>query len=123
MMNKYIAALLVILAATGMEAHTYQSALKFAVGNLSYEEFINQPQARALEDDLLAIIKAIKKAKHDLKQLHQYKNNGTGAAHYKTNNPSPTCFLEQDRNAHNAWRSLLAHGYWKSIVIRGPCLP
>ena len=123
MMNKYIAALLVILAATGMEAHTYQSALKFAVGNLSYEEFIKQPQARALEDDLLAIIKAIKKAKHDLKQLHQYKSNGTGAAHYKTNSPSPTCFLEQDRNAHNAWRSLFAHGYWKSIVIRGPCLP
>lgn len=123
MMNKYIAALLVILAATGMEAHTYQSALKLAVGNLSYEEFIKQPQARALEDDLLAIIKAIKKAKHDLKQLHQYKSNGTGAAHYKTNSPSPTCFLEQDRNAHNAWRSLLAHGYWKSIVIRGPCLP
>lgn len=121
MMNKYIAALLVILAATGMEAHTYESALKFAVGSLSYEEFIKQPQARVLEDDLLAIIKAIKKAKLDLKQLKQFKSNGS--ALQKASRSSLTCFFEQDYHTHHDRQPLLAYAYWKSIVIRGPCLP
>ena len=37
-MNKYITALFVVLAATGVEAQTYQSALKAALENCSLEE-------------------------------------------------------------------------------------
>ncbi len=50
MVNRYITALLVVLAATGMEAQTYQQALKFALTDISYDEFIQQPEAKALED-------------------------------------------------------------------------
>ena len=60
MVNRYITALLVVLAATGMEAQTYQQALKFALTDISYDEFIQQPEAKALEEDLLCVIKAIK---------------------------------------------------------------
>ena len=34
MVNRYITALLVVLAATGMEAQTYQQALKFALTDI-----------------------------------------------------------------------------------------
>ena len=40
MVNRYITALLVVLAATSMEAQTYQQALKFALTDISYDEFI-----------------------------------------------------------------------------------
>ncbi len=52
MMNRYITALLVVLAATGVEAQTYRSALKLALGDLSAEQIIGQPEAKALEEDL-----------------------------------------------------------------------
>lgn len=65
MVNRYITALLVVLAATGMEAQTYQQALKFALTDISYDEFIQQPEAKALEEDLLCVIKAFKKASEE----------------------------------------------------------
>ena len=71
--NRYITALLVVLAATGMEAQTYQQALKFALTDISYDEFIQQPEARALEEDLLCAIKAIKEATEDeFANTHHY---------------------------------------------------
>lgn len=71
--NRYITALLVVLAATGMEAQTYQQALKFALTDISYDEFIQQPEAKALEEDILYVIKAIKEASdenHSRPQFH-----------------------------------------------------
>lgn len=65
MVNRYITALLVVLAATGMEAQTYQQALKFALTDISYDEFIQQPEAKALEEELLCVIKAIKEASEE----------------------------------------------------------
>lgn len=65
MVNRYITALLVVLAATGMEAQTYQQALKFALTDISYDEFIQQPEAKALEEDILYVLKAIKQASED----------------------------------------------------------
>ena len=65
MVNRYITALLVVLAATGMEAQTYQQALKFALTDISYDEFIQQPEAKALEEDILCVLKAIKAASED----------------------------------------------------------
>lgn len=61
MVNRYITALLVVLAATGMEAQTYQQALKFALTDISYDEFIQQPEAKALEEDILCVLKPSKR--------------------------------------------------------------
>lgn len=72
MMNRYITALLVVLAATGVEAQTYRSALKLVLGDLSAEQIIGQPEAKALEEDLLTIIKALKQA--DLNGPHELKH-------------------------------------------------
>ncbi|GAB6976284.1 hypothetical protein [Prevotella falsenii] len=60
MMNKYITALLVVLAATGVEAQTYQSALKAAMGNSTLEEFCNHLELKGVETDILSIIEAYK---------------------------------------------------------------
>ena len=65
MVNRYITALLVVLAATGMEAQTYQQALKFALTDISYDEFIQQPEAKALDEDILCVLKAIKAASEE----------------------------------------------------------
>ncbi len=65
MVNRYITALLVVLAATGMEAQTYQQALRFALTDISYDEFIQQPEAKSLEDDILYVIKVMKDASLD----------------------------------------------------------
>lgn len=62
MVNRYITTLLIILAATGMEAQTYKSALKLVLTDMTYEEFIQQPEAKALEEDILSILKALKYA-------------------------------------------------------------
>lgn len=65
MMNKYITALLVVLAATGVEAQTYQSALRGAMGNATLEELcnhlnINHLNIKGVETDILLVIEAYK---------------------------------------------------------------
>ncbi|GAB6981859.1 hypothetical protein [Prevotella dentasini] len=59
-MNKYITALLVVLAATGVEAQSYQSALKVALGDFTFEEICHQPEFTGLETELRSIIEAYK---------------------------------------------------------------
>ena len=41
-MNKYITALLVVLATTGVEAQSYQSVLKIALGDVNIEDLCHQ---------------------------------------------------------------------------------
>lgn len=60
MMNKYITALLVVLAATGVEAQTYQSALRGAMGNATLEELCNHLNIKGVETDILLVIEAYK---------------------------------------------------------------
>ncbi len=68
-MNKYITALLVVLAATGVEAQTYQSALKAALGNSTLEEFCNHLELKGVETDILSVIEAYKNIhKEDYKE-------------------------------------------------------
>ncbi len=120
MMNRYITALLVVLAATGIETHTYQSALKFALTDITYEEFIKQPQAKALEDDILAIIKAIKKAQQDAPSSQYKLTHGKGCALLTVTSPkSSTPLVELPATNHSASRPL-ANGCRTCIVIRGP---
>lgn len=60
MINRYITALFVILAATGVEAQNYRVVLKLAMTDISYEEFAARPEARALKSDILSVIRLVK---------------------------------------------------------------
>ena len=113
--NRYITALLVVLAATGMEAQTYQQALKFALTDISYDEFIQQPEAKALEEDLLCVIKAIKQASEEEKtvKLHFCSAMLTAnTADILTEKHSYICFYPTT--------SYEQGNTYGSIVIRGP---
>ena len=114
--NRYITALLVVLAATGMEAQTYQQALKFALTDISYDEFIQQPEAKALEEDILDVIKAIKEASdenHSRPQFHSVSASLT----------ADTSDILTDIHSHIYYESPTEHRHkvtYGSIVIRGP---
>ena len=116
MVNRYITALLVVLAATGMEAQTYQQALKFALTDISYDEFIQQPEAKALEEDILYVIKAIKQASEEENMSeHHYHQTAVPAA-IKTD-------ILTDLHLNICFRPVVVHKYkapFGSIVIRGP---
>ena len=115
MVNRYITALLVVLAATGMEAQTYQQALRFALTDISYDEFIQQPEAKALEDDILSVIKAIKEASEDhQKAQHHFPSailKADASAILTESNPY-ICFTPPTEPKYQA--------PYGSIVIRGP---
>ncbi len=115
MANRYITALLVVLAATGLEAQTYQQALKFALTDISYDKLIQQPEAKALEEDILSVIKAIKEASkgHQTAQYHfpsAILRAGTPAN--LTDSNSYICFTPPTEPKYQA--------PYGSIVIRGP---
>lgn len=57
---RYIAALLVVLAATGIEAQTYMSALRCVLGDIPVEQIFIQGEAKSLNDDILSVIKTFK---------------------------------------------------------------
>ena len=116
MVNRYITALLVVLAATGMEAQTYQQALKFALTDISYDEFIQQSEAKALEEDILYVLKAIKQASEDESIAeHHHVFSATLAAE--------STDILTDIHPNIYFRPVLEHKYkapYGSIVIRGP---
>lgn len=115
MVNRYITALLVVLAATGMEAQTYQQALRFALTDISYDEFIQQPEAKALKEDILSVIKAIKEASEDhQKAQHHFPSaiqKADTSANLTESNPY-ICFTPPTEPKYQA--------PYGSIVIRGP---
>ena len=116
MVNRYITALLVVLAATGMEAQTYQQALKFALTDISYDEFIQQPEAKALEEDILYVIKAIKQASEEENMSEHHYHQAAVLAAVKTD-------ILTDPHLNICFHPVVAHKYkahFGSIVIRGP---
>ncbi|KXU59039.1 hypothetical protein HMPREF3218_0200700 [Prevotella bivia] len=58
-MNKYITALLVVLATTGVEAQTYQSALKAVLGDVAIENPNYHQVYKEFEDNIINILKSI----------------------------------------------------------------
>ena len=116
MVNRYITALLVVLAATGLEAQTYQQALKFALNDISYDEFIQQPEAKALEDDILCVLKAIKQASEDesIAEHHHFLSATLPAesTDILTENHLHICFYPAEEHKYKA--------PYGSIAIRGP---
>ncbi len=115
--NRYITALLVVLAATGMEAQTYQQALRFALTDLSFDEFIQQPEAKAIEEDILCALKAIKQATGEDEHIHRNTMAATlSEADSATLSVTPT---------HIYFSDIIVRKYrspYGSIVIRGPDL-
>lgn len=115
--NRYITALLVVLAATGMEAQTYQQALRFALSDISYDEFIQQPEAKAIEEDILCALKAIRQASCDEEPCgHQYLNAVL---------PSATSAILSAYQTLHVYPRITERKYcspYGSIVIRGPDL-
>lgn len=116
MVNRYITALLVVLAATGMEAQTYQQALKFALTDISCDELIQHPEAKALEEGIRCVIKAIKEASEDDHVPTQHFTSSAisaaDAADILAENRHSVCFYP-----------VVGHKYkapYGSIVIRGP---
>lgn len=71
-MNKYITALFVVLAATGVEAQTYKSALKAALENCSLEEIYHHVEQCGIETELLPIIEAFKNIQKEKKKTPTY---------------------------------------------------
>lgn len=116
MVNRYITALLVVLAATGMEAQTYQQALKFALTDISYDEFIQQPEAKALKEDILYVIKAIKQASEEENLSEHHYHQAAVLAAAKTD-------ILTDSHSNICFHPVVVHKYkapFGSIVIRGP---
>ena len=63
-MNKYITTLLVILASTGVEAQTYQSALRIALG-ATIEDLCHKQAFKGIGQDILSVLDAIKQIKEE----------------------------------------------------------
>ena len=59
-MNKYITALLVVLATTGVEAQNYQSVLKLVLGDVNVEDFYRLKEFKGSEKDILSIIETFR---------------------------------------------------------------
>ena len=116
LVNRYITALLVVLAATGMEAQTYQQALKFALTDISYDEFIQQPEAKALEEDILCALKAIKQATEEEDSINRHHLSSATL-------PAEEHDILTDYQHYICFYPVVAHKYrapYGSIVIRGP---
>ena len=64
-MNKYITALLVVLATTGVEAQNYQSALKIALGDVTIEDLCHQQAFKGVEQEILSVLETFKQIKED----------------------------------------------------------
>ena len=64
-MNKYITALLVVLATTVVEAQNYQSALKIALGDVNIEDLCHQQAFKGVEQEILSVLEAFKQIKED----------------------------------------------------------
>lgn len=64
-MNKYITALLIVLATTGVEAQTYQSALKALLSENSIENLFTHQEFKELENNLMSVLKTLNQAKEN----------------------------------------------------------
>ena len=64
-MNKYITVLLVVLAATGVEAQDCQSALKIALGDVGIEDLSRQQAFTGVGQEILSVLEAFKQMEDD----------------------------------------------------------
>lgn len=105
-MNKYLTFLLILLAATGSEAQSLKSAIAIGGGNLKFEEFLSVDQLRALDPDIMSVLKGFQIQTDKDKSRHPFYNHNFLKA------TAPFCY-EIDN-------SFMAHEWPKPIVLRLP---
>lgn len=116
-MNKYITALLVVLATTGVEAQTYQSVLKAALGDTAIESPYHYQAFKDLEDNIANILKAINEEKEE------NKVEPTHAKHFIYQVDTPLFKITKDRFSLNILKDkfvLPNPSTHACIFIRGP---
>lgn len=115
--SHYITALLLVLAATGMEAQALEAALKSASNSVSINEICQRPEFRALQTDILSALKTFSQQKQSKKK---YPNSFTSNSLFAILSASPAQVeLSEERcfygGADNAIMRVIG-----SINIRGP---
>ena len=118
-MNKYITALLVVLATTGVEAQSYQSVLKIALGDVNIEDLCHQQAFKGVEQDILSVLEAFKQIKEDEK-IEPAQNKAVFVADiYDTYS---TDFKAQSNNYQKLEQFLSNPSLRSGIKIRAPNL-
>lgn len=116
--NRYIVALLVVLAATGTEAQTSQMVLKRALSDISEGQILNLTDTKALENDLLSVIRALQEPqKEENTRFGKQQQNHAGNLALIVLQPSvfPVFFVDI-RPIINPQQRVC----YDSIIIRGP---
>lgn len=116
MANRYIAALLVVLTATGIEAYTYEAAVRDALTRMSYEEACLPGDAQELRNGILEIIKALKDSSNEDEKRLLPSQHAIDAITNTTTHNSDVCHNVTVFSSHNY--SLCLFG--TEVVIRGP---
>ena len=118
MRSRYIKALLILLATTGVETQVITFALKASVGEFAVTENLSQSEFRTLRADILSVVNALKNLNSHKGNDNVYHPNGYGFASRNILLNTPKAVL-----AHNIFfdspRFLLAVA-GKSIRIRAP---
>jgi len=117
MRSRTITALLIILATAGAEAQTYQSALKWAMGEITIEDIIAQSEVEALGSDILSVIKSFHTINQSKKQWPS-TFNATALALQMLPFVSPNRLIDATKTSHK--EKLRTQLFSKSINIRAP---
>ena len=116
-MNKYITALLVVLATTGVEAQSYQSVLKIALGDVNIEDLCHQQAFKGVEQDILSVLEAFKQIKED-EEIEPAQNKAVFVADLYDN--YPTDFKAKSNNYQKLKQFLPNPSLRSGIKIRAP---
>lgn len=80
MRSRYIKALLILLATTGVETQVITFALKASVGEFAVTENLSQSEFRTLRADILSVVNALKNLNSHKGNDNVYHPNGYGFA-------------------------------------------
>ena len=116
-MNKYITALFVVLAATGVKAQTYKSALKAALENCSLEEIYHHVELCGIETELLPIIEAFKNIQKEKKKTPTYSKANLLVCEDTTSKSFNDILTNYNKQTHIYLQNPSNNG---TIIIRAP---
>ncbi len=118
-MNKYITALLVVLATTGVEAQNYQSALKIALGDVNIEDLCHQQAFKGVEQEILSVLETFKQIKED-EETEPAQNKAVYVTDLYDN--YSTALIVKSKNNQNLQLFLPNPSLRTGIKIRAPSL-
>lgn len=116
-MTRYIAMLLVALAATGLEAQTYSAALKAALADPQVRQvMMQQTEFTQLREDLLSVVKSLVRAQRHSPSNHPSTSSVACAVMPPASLPMPTLTAAVGQRAAEPRATLTEH----VIEIRAP---